>query len=101
MVTLQTLSRQQFIGLMDSINREGLDNSQWDIFQFCFPWNTANVIKTSEAYDPLDFKAGDYLVIYADDWDSTKMQDVVERYDIPMEYNQIGDNEYMVIFKLA
>ena len=82
MVTLQTLSRQQFIKLVDSINREGLDNSQWDIFQFCFPWNTANVI-------------------YADDWDSTKMQDVVERYDIPMEYNQIGDNEYMVIFKLA
>ena len=63
MVQLQKLNKNQMIGLLEAINREGIDNQFWDISSYDDSWSLADVFGSE---NDTVFEMGDYITVMYD-----------------------------------
>lgn len=87
---IPVLNQIQTIKLVDSINRGGLTNGQWGIYEFDAEWNTVDKFYTQHNYK---FPVGTYLIVWCCDSEDYL---AVEKNNIP--YVKV---QHMYIFCLS
>jgi len=104
---IPVLNQIQTIKLVDGVNREGLTNEQWGIYENKIPESITDMISAEEGYkqDDVMMPTGSYLIIWSidsdADWQLGLVRDAVEKYNIPYTKVPFAPDYSAIIFRLS
>ena len=104
---IPVLNQIQTIKLVDGINREGLTNDQWGIYENKTPESITDMLSTEEGYEQDDviMPTGSYLIIWSvnsdADWQLSFVFNAVKQNNIPYTKAPFAPDCSAIIFRLS
>ena len=99
MVQLQKLNKNQMIGLLEAINREGVDNQYWAVNSYSNSWDADKVFGGT---NQTEFEPGRYITVMYDEENQfpTFNENLNIVTDFPHYDYWIEDDLRVLIFKI-